>query len=156
MMSEKAVLEVPQSIDAERHIFDFCFAMQCTSSTKEKKAHIAAYSGDTVIEEFLKFLFDKTIVTGISKQKINKNISESVQVSHICNSFLDMIEYLKCHNTGSDIDIKTCQNYVEQVYNKAIAKPSEHSKLDALDLKIMLNKIITKLGRRQDPTKNSI
>ena len=63
---------------------------------------------------FFKFLFDPSIVTGLSDAKINKQVSAKPEID---------IQYLSCgylyimggtHNTGSDAAIATIQNYLHK------------------------------------------
>lgn len=63
---------------------------------------------------FFKFLFDPSIVTGLSDAKINKRVSTKPEID---------IQYLSCgylyimggtHNTGSDVAIATIQNYLHK------------------------------------------
>jgi len=95
MMFEQVGSVAQVNIDIEKDIYDFCNQIKSTSSTNEKKAIIAKYQGNKGVEEFLKFLFDKTIVTGISKQKMHKVLSGSVELphEHKCKSILEIIEY---------------------------------------------------------------
>ena len=153
MNQEQVVLEAPRNIEPEREIYKFCHKLKCTSSTNEKKAIISYYRGNTVIEEFLKFLFDKTIVTGISKQKIKKVLRGQVDLPCECDSFIEMLEYIKAHNTGTDADINVCQTYIAAVYNQVLSAPGDLSKIDALEYKETLEKIITKSLRLGIDTK---
>ena len=155
MMFEQVGSVAQVNIDIEKDIYDFCNQIKSTSSTNEKKTIIAKYQGNKGVEEFLKFLFDKTIVTGISKQKMHKVLSGSVELPHEykCKSILEIIEYLKEHNTGTDVDINVCQDYISSIYCNALFRPGFISEELALEYKDMLEKIITKSLRLGIDTK---
>lgn len=154
-MFEKADLAVLHNIDVEKDIYEFCNRLKSTSSTNEKKAIIAQYKDNSGVKEFLKFLFDKTIVTGISKQKINKVLSGSVGLpaEYKCTSILEVIEYLKNHNTGTDVDINVCQDYISSIYCNKLSRPGFIAEELALEYKDLLEKIITKSLRLGIDTK---
>ena len=98
----------------EFDIYNFCLAIQRISSTNEKKIFIAQHKDKEHIKEFLKFMFDKQIVTGISNSKINKLVKVNPPI--VAETFFDVLSYLKEHNTGSDVDIAVCQDYLQGVY----------------------------------------
>ena len=102
----------------EFDIYNFCLAIQRISSTNEKKIFIAQHKDKEHIKEFLKFMFDKQIVTGISNSKINKLVKVNPPI--VAETFFDVLSYLKEHNTGSDVDIAVCQDYLQGVYIEEI------------------------------------
>lgn len=63
---------------------------------------------DTI--EVLRFLNDPQITTGLSAKKIDKNVSYETVLP--LPSILDMINYLKVNNTGSNQDIAQIQAFI--------------------------------------------
>lgn len=114
----------------ETIILDFCNKVSATSSTTKKKEIIASYKGNEVVEAFLKFMFDKLIVTGISTKKLTKQLKDGI-ACEVLTDIIDVMEYLKHNNTGSDADVGAIQNYLSYV------QVSEEGKA-------VLSKIITK------------
>lgn len=121
----------------EFDVYNFCRAIQTISSTNEKKIFIGEHRDKEHIVEFLKFMFDKQIVTGISTTKINKSIK--TESDFIPETFFDVLNYLKEHNTGSDADIAVCQHYLATV--------------EIEDIQTLFKKIFTKTLRLGIDTK---
>ena len=118
----------------ERHIIDFCHNIMSISSTLQKKAYIKSFENDEDVKEFLKWLLDKLIVTGISTKKLSKALSMSVCPEQTPYHILDIMKYLSLNSTGADKDIAVVQAYLNNVRDY----------LDQMnDIKI-LEKIITK------------
>ena len=86
--------------------------LQSTSSRKGKEAIIENNKNYIKFVSALSFLLDDFIVTGISKKKMAKKITnrESKLVIH---SFDDLRTYLFKNNTGRDEDIYQVQKYIE-------------------------------------------
>ena len=86
--------------------------LQSTSSRKSKEAIIENNKNYIKFVSALSFLLDDFIVTGISKKKMAKKITnrESKLVIH---SFDDLRTYLLKNNTGRDEDIYQVQKYIE-------------------------------------------
>lgn len=99
----------------ETSIIEFCKAIKAESSTKAKRALITTYKDDYAVTEFLKFLYDKLIVTGISGKRLTKVFNHDVAIPCGIDTLLDVINYLKTHNTGTDMDIGVCQSYLDRV-----------------------------------------
>lgn len=121
----------------ECDVYNFCLAIQRISSTNDKKVFIAEHKGKEHIEEFLKFMFDKQIVTGISNSKINKKVKVVPEV--VIETLFDLLKYLQLHNTGSDSDIAVCQDYLQGIYIE--------------EMQTLFKKIITKTLRLGIDTK---
>lgn len=81
-----------------------------TSGTNDKKKIILENKDNELFKKCLIFLLDNNIVTGISNKKLNKSISVS---RHKLNTFEEVMEYLKNFNSGSDTDIGTIQQFIE-------------------------------------------
>ena len=91
--------------------------IQSTSGKNDKQAIIARNQDDMLFKDCLVFLLDNNIITGISKAKINKNVSDITNEN--LNRFSDVMGYLKENNTGRDIDISTIQSFIN-------IQPKEH------------------------------
>lgn len=102
-------------------LYNTCKELQNTSSTIEKQNLLKLYENDKLFTEILKFLLDPMIVTGISKKKINKTInpmSLNISLHEVTSNSLEenlknLLNYVKEHNTGTDIDIAYVQFYVK-------------------------------------------
>lgn len=80
--------------------------------------------GNTEFREALEFLLNPYIITGISTKKMRKrfkksDIDEAVQEECI-KDFKSLIEYLKRHNSGKDVDIKRVQHFMVNQDDKEI------------------------------------
>ena len=96
----------------ERKIKEFCDKILATRSINEKKAILKEYENDTTIQLFLQFMFDKSIVTGISTKKINKPVNAYSTLE--INTLIQAMMYLERNNTGSDVVIANIHNYLKQ------------------------------------------
>lgn len=97
-----------------------------TNSQKEKVQIIRENSANPLFTDTLNWLLNPFIISGIDVKKINKNCGKpSVHI----NSWLEMINYLIKHNTGTNQDIAAVQYFINQqkpqdceVYQKLITK----------------------------------
>lgn len=92
--------------------------IQETSSLNEKKAIIAANKDNQLFKKCLKFLLDGNIVTGISNSKISKVDKNTIKdkATQKLNTFEDVMDYLKEHNTGKDEDIANVKSFIYDHY----------------------------------------
>lgn len=84
--------------------------MQNTSSKNDKQFIIAKNQDNILFKDCLRFLLDNNVVTGISKAKISKKISNTSNM--IISNFSELMEYIKENNTGRDIDIAIVQSFI--------------------------------------------
>lgn len=95
------------------------------SSKKSKEIILKQNENNELFKECLKFLLDDNVVTGLSTKKFNKK----VEIYNITfENILDAFEYVKEHNTGTDVDIsmiKTfcsaqgdCKEFCEKLFTK--------------------------------------
>ena len=97
-----------------------CKLLQKTTSTLEKQNILKHYENEELFKETLKFLLDNQIVTGISKKKIDKKLKPTnlniglleITTKPSTDIFKDLLNYVKEHNTGTDIDIAYVQFYI--------------------------------------------
>ena len=102
-------------------LYDIFKELQNTSSTIEKQNLLKHYENSELFKEILKFLLDNQIVTGISKKKIDKKIKPTnlniglleITAKSFEDIIKDLLNYVKEHNTGTDIDIAYVQFYIK-------------------------------------------
>lgn len=82
-----------------------------TSSLNDKKAIFSANKDNALFKYCLLFLLDGNIVTGISEKKLRKKVTVTSRT--FCNDFIDMVEYLRSHDSGRDVDISVAQKFLE-------------------------------------------
>lgn len=100
-----------------------------TSSRLAKEKILRDNQNNEKFIECLKFLLDDNIVTGISNKKLNKDVKLKPAITP---DFMDILLYLKEHNTGSDEDISVVKTYLSMSPN---------------DMKDFLSQLITKKYR---------
>ena len=84
-----------------------------TSGKNDKVAIINQHKEDETFKRYLKFLYDETIVTGLSTKKINKKVD--IKIENKPESVIEVLDYLEEHNTGSDKDIAFVQSYINSL-----------------------------------------
>jgi len=103
-----------------------------TSSRNEKESILKKNQSNELLKDVFYFVFNPYILTGLSTKKINKKTKEK---GVVLNTFEDMKNYILKHNTGTDHDITTVQNFIK-------SQPSElqdfYKKVFTKDLKIGL------------------
>lgn len=109
-----------------KRIFD---EISNTSSRLAKEKILKDNQNNEKFIECLKFLLNDDIVTGISNKKLNKDVKLKPSVTI---DFMDILLYLKEHNTGSDEDISVVKTYLSMIPN---------------DMKDFLSQLITKKYR---------
>lgn len=107
-----------------KDIFDRIASVSAKSS---KEAILKQNKDNELFKECLKFLLDPNVVTGLSTKKINKNVP---LYDKTWNDVRDVFEYLKLHNSGTDVDvsmIKTfckaqgdCKEFCEGLFTKKL------------------------------------
>ena len=98
-----------------QRLYMICVKLQNTSSTIEKQNILKENENNELFKEVLKFLLNPMIVTGISKKKINKEINITYQNKNYNYDLLDLLDYVKAHNTGTDNNIAFVQFYISQL-----------------------------------------
>lgn len=84
--------------------------IQKCNGRKEKEEVLSRYKNNENIKYILQFIFDPYILSGISEKKLNKKLSNN---SHYdCKDIISLLDYLKDHNTGKDVDIAYAQGYL--------------------------------------------
>ena len=88
-----------------------------TESSKTKKMEILKKNSDNnTFKIFLSFMYDDTVTTGLSKKSIDNNICANEKYTEIkLNSPLNVMEFIKENNTGSNQVIFTVQSYLNKL-----------------------------------------
>lgn len=88
--------------------------IQNTSSLNEKQCILRENKDNELLKKCLVFLLDGNTVTGISTKKIDKiTISKAANYATFePKNFSEVIDYLKTHNTGTDVDVATVRKFI--------------------------------------------
>lgn len=104
-------------------LYDACCFIKTTKGTNAKKDVLKTIDFPE-LRLLLKFLLNPLIVTGISKSKLNKILKPAKQDTPKSsdelfnpNNLFELLEYLDKYNTGRDIDIRVCQNFLANYAN---------------------------------------
>ncbi len=84
--------------------------LQETSSLNGKKAIITANKDNDLFKKCLKFLLDGNVITGISDAKISKSVGNDFVLMN--DTWEDVMNYLRTHNSGKDEDILYVQRFI--------------------------------------------
>ena len=87
---------------------EICDELQNLSSRKDKETLLIREEKNETFKRVLHFLLNPFITTGISKKKINKQVSVDTQRLYTS----DIFDYVTKNNTGRDIDIKVVQQFI--------------------------------------------
>ena len=88
--------------------------IQNTSSLNEKQRILRENKDNELLKKCLVFLLDGNTVTGISTTKMGKmTISKAANYATFePKNFSEVIDYLKTHNTGTDVDVATVRKFI--------------------------------------------
>ena len=88
--------------------------IQNTSSLNEKQRILRENKDNELLKKCLVFLLDGNTVTGISTTKMGKmTISKAANYATFeLKNFSEVIDYLKTHNTGTDVDVATIRKFI--------------------------------------------
>ena len=92
-------------------LYKVCKELQDTSSRTGKEKIISENKHYEDFKSLLLFLFDNSVTTGLDIKKIHKQ-TNSCDYYEFINSFTQLLDYVKEHNTGRDYDINTIQHTV--------------------------------------------
>lgn len=91
-----------------QHIYNLCTELQSISGTKAKQQFLLDNRCDD-FDEFLKWLLNPQIVTGIDRKKLKMR---SVSRCFESQDLKDILDYLVEHNTGRDVDVGYCRSFM--------------------------------------------
>jgi len=84
--------------------------IQGTSGRNDKEGILLENSENILFKQVMQFIYDPFILTGLSKKKINKLLKLPSELSTL--TIIDVMDYLKLHNSGRDTDIILVQNFI--------------------------------------------
>jgi DNA ligase-1 len=90
-------------------LYVVCRHLQLTTKRSEKERIIKSNLDCEDFKSLLLFLFDNSVTTGLDIKKIHKQ-TNSCEYYEFINSFTELLNYVKEHNTGRDYDINTIQH----------------------------------------------
>ncbi|HCC07858.1 MAG TPA: ATP-dependent DNA ligase [Clostridiales bacterium] len=122
------------------NVFKILSDIKNTSSRNEKENILLQNIENEMLKELLEFVYNPYIVTGLSGKKINKKM-DNINASY--DSTINILEYLRTHNTGKDEDILVVQNFVA---SQPIELQKFYKQIITKDLKIgITSKTINKV-----------
>ena len=85
------------------HFRTFLNELAIDNSRTYKMEVLKKYSEDEDIKYYLDFIFNPYIITGISDKKLNRRVETDYSTELL--TIIDILNYAKTHNTGSDKDL---------------------------------------------------
>lgn len=95
-----------------QHIYNLCIELQSISGTKAKQQFLLDNRCED-FDTFLKWLLNPQIVTGIDKKKLKKKTTAKPPF-WLYYDITFVFDYLKENNTGRDVDVALCQEYIKK------------------------------------------
>ena len=97
-------------------LYIVCRKLQLTTKRSEKESTIEYNKEYEDFKSLLLFLFDNSVTTGLDVKKINKQIMVDGTTTIVPpDNFKDLLKYIKCNNTGTNIDIINVQYGIKNV-----------------------------------------
>lgn len=98
-------------------VYDIFKQIETTPGKNDKIQIIKENADNEEFVEFLKFLYDEMITTGLSSKKINKefNLDDFNYVDVFFDDALEVMSYLEKNNTGTDKVIMEVQCFLGQI-----------------------------------------
>ena len=93
-----------------KDIMQICEQLQSTNSKKEKEQILKKNENNEYFKKILYYNFNTYITTGISSKKIHKSVDLEPTIRF--KSLLDVMDYLKENNTGTDQVIANIHNFM--------------------------------------------
>ncbi len=92
------------------HFRDFVKEITSSNSRKFKQGVLQKYKDDSVIHRYLKIAFDPYVVYGISDKKLHKMVRG--MSGYLIDNVFALFDYLTTNNTGTDQDVRVCQEVI--------------------------------------------
>ena len=86
--------------------------LQSTTGRIEKENILKQYNEDEEVKYIIYFIYNTYITTGISKKKLNKISMVDISNNNKEYNILNLLSYLRSHNTGKDSDLKVVGGYL--------------------------------------------
>jgi DNA ligase-1 len=93
------------------HEIDLLNELRSVPLGSAKLEWLKDHKEDQGLKAVLKFLFDGNVVTGVSKQKLAKEVPASPGI----NDLSELMDYFKAHKSGRDSDLAKLQGYLETI-----------------------------------------
>ena len=94
---------------------NFIDELQMSNSRNYKLDILRKYKDDEDVKYYLNFLYNPYITTGISDKKLYKEVNKTVDNIPENFSVMDLLNYIKDNNTGSDYIIGFIQKYKNDI-----------------------------------------
>jgi len=101
--------------------------LQGTSGRNDKEIILSENANNQLFKGIMKFVYDPFVLTGLSKKKISKKLKLPKEPSTL--SIIEIMDYLKVHNSGRDEDIIFVQHFIQSqpenlrdLYTKIVSK----------------------------------
>jgi len=98
------------------NVIEILERIKADSSRTVKEAILKQHKENEELRYVLDFLYNPYVITGLSKKKVNKKLSTErfleLPAEHKFENGLDVLEYLKAHNSGRDSDIAVVQYFL--------------------------------------------
>lgn len=114
-MAEEIALAHDVTVNVLWHQFE---NVRTANGLNAKKEWLKIYKSDELFRKTLKFLFDPSIVIGISNARVKKSTKTKGEI-YIPFRFSALLDYLTENSTGKDEDIATIQAYINNNPAKA-------------------------------------
>jgi DNA ligase-1 len=92
------------------HFKNFYEEIRSSNSRKYKQDILQKYKDDEVIQKYLKIAFDPYTVYGISTKKLHKMVRG--MSGYVIDNTFALFDYLTENNTGTDQDVRVCQEFI--------------------------------------------
>lgn len=92
------------------HFKNFYKEIRSSNSRKYKQEVLQKYKDDEVIQKYLKIAFDPYTVYGISTKKLHKMVRG--MSGYVIDNTFALFDYLAENNTGTDQDVRVCQEFI--------------------------------------------
>lgn len=96
------------------HLKKFADLMLLDNGRIYKENIMKQYLEDELVKDYLYFLLNKFIITGILRAKLEKEITLEVPEQNF-NSFKSLTDFMIANNTGNDQTVRTVQKELEKV-----------------------------------------
>ena len=93
------------------HAIDLLNELRKVPAGNAKLEWLQAHSDDEDLKEVLTFLFDSDVVTGVSQQKLAKDVAAKPGIDDLH----ELMEYFKKHSSGRDEDLSKLKGYLESI-----------------------------------------
>lgn len=95
---------------------NFVKEITASNSRTHKLEILKDYADDEIIKKYLQIAFDPYRVYGISTKKLSKQVTKESALNAIqVNTAFELFDYLATHNTGTFVDVATCQYFIYEI-----------------------------------------